>query len=63
MKDLELLELENKAFQIFLKKMPTMHLTAESSKGFKSIAEQSVEIAQMFMKTVKETLEAQKEKS
>lgn len=55
--------LEKKAFQIFLKKMPTMHLTDESVKGFKSIAEQSVEIAQMFEATFKETLKAQEDKS
>lgn len=40
--------LYDKAFEIFLKRMPTSPLTGESAKGYKSAIEQSVEIAQLF---------------
>lgn len=47
---------EDVALQIFLKKMPTSPLTSESERGYKSTIEQSVEIAQLFVKVRDELL-------
>lgn len=48
--------LEAVALQIFLKRMPTSPLTSESERGYKSTIEQSVEIAQLFVKIKDELL-------
>lgn len=58
---METSEVEKKAFEIFLKKMPTMSLTGETEKGFRSAVEQSIEIAQLFEKTKNEILKKDKE--
>lgn len=57
---MEATPLIDRAFQIFLKRMPTSSLTEETVKGYKSVIEQSVEIAQLFQKISYELLEEKK---
>jgi hypothetical protein len=58
---MEKTEVEEYAFEIFLKKMPTTFLAGENEKGFRSAIEQSVEIAQLYVKTKNEILKKDKE--
>lgn len=49
-------EVEEHAFEIFLRKMPTQFLTEETEKGYRTVMEQAVEIAQLFVKVKNEIL-------